>query len=89
MSPPLPVVAMLPVDATGLPRQHQLPTALPDWRATPCPGCTRPAWRSPDQVRIRGALMLCYFCVQVLLTSGEYSLGAVVNLADPIEGGHR
>lgn len=78
----LAVVALLPVDVSHLPRQNELPRALPDWHLTTCPGCSCRAWLSPTQERVSGALRLCYYCIVGLISSGEYRIGAAVDLAE-------
>jgi hypothetical protein len=75
----LAVVAMLPLDTSQLPRREHLPPVSEDWRTTGCAGCSRAAWVSPAQEEIK-ALKLCYYCIESLVTSGEYKIGQIINL---------
>ena len=48
----LAVIAILPVDPTGLPRQDQLPVPGDEHRLTRCPRCDRDCWIGPREARM-------------------------------------
>lgn len=63
---PIPIIALLPVDTSGLPKVGLvLPTPSIDHVEATCDACGRACWIGPKQLamRLSGVQAVCYFCL--------------------------
>jgi hypothetical protein len=68
------MIALIPVDTTGLPEGVEIPKPSISHTLMPCDACSRDCWIGPQQARARVAASLpalCYFCLIPVMAAAK------------------